>query len=91
MPQEFSLSYDNYCTDPCLEVWWGFGLLPEGVARITYDMPDGTTQEATVTDGVWLLRYQTAGQTYAELPPIIVHAYAADGSVVIEGDTRILE
>jgi hypothetical protein len=88
---QFGLAYSNMCakTEPCSgELWYGAGAIPDEVVRLTFEMPDGATIEAKIVDNLWLVRHAMDAEDFSDLPPVIVRAYAADGSVLLEGDVN---
>ncbi|WP_406049232.1 hypothetical protein [Kribbella sp. NBC_00889] len=42
------------------EYYWAAGLLPAGITKIAYAFPDGTTTNAVIKGGYWLMQHQTA-------------------------------
>jgi hypothetical protein len=68
------------------EYHWAAGLLPAGVAGITYTFPDGAKVNAVVKGKYWLMQHRTAkpwGQgADAEQPKIKVALTRANGSVL---------
>ena len=42
------------------EYYWAAGLLPAGITKIAYTFPDGTTTNAVIKGGYWLMQHQTA-------------------------------
>lgn len=68
------------------EVRFGVGPVPEGVARITFEMPDGQVADAEIAAGIWMFRSVEPAQDPYEPAPIIVRAYDAAGALLVEGD-----
>ena len=88
--EQLGLGYSNLCATsvPCNDaLWYGGGVLPDDVVRLTYGMPDGSTVEAEVAGRLWIFRHTTDAETY-DYPSVIVRAYAANGSVLLEGEVN---
>lgn len=62
------------------------GLIPDGVTRITYTFPDGTTVDATFEGDAWTMAYlprtgPLSGESnvnFTTLDPVTVHVWAGD-------------
>ena len=62
------------------------GLVPDGVTRITYTFPDGTSVDATFEGDAWTMVYlpetgPLSGESnvnYTTLDPVAVHVYSGD-------------
>lgn len=67
-------------------VRFGVGPVPEGVARITFEMPDGQVTDAEIAAGTWMFRSVEPVQDPYDPAPIIVRAYDAAGALLVEGD-----
>ena len=90
-PAQLGLEYVNLCAKSAEcngELWYGAGVLPADVVRMTFEMPDGATVEAEVADRFWIFRHTMDAEDFQLLPPVIVRAYAVDGSVLLEGDVN---
>jgi len=68
------------------EYYWAAGLLPKGVAKISYTFPDGVTTDAVVKGNYWVLQHQEAKAWHqgddTDRPQIKVTLKKANGAVV---------
>lgn len=68
------------------EYYWAAGLMPAGVAKISYTFPDGVTSDAVVEGNYWVMQHQEATPwkegADADRPQIKVKLTRANGSVV---------
>lgn len=88
---QFNLGYLTKCErfeadgelQECPEdVRMGVGPVPDGVARISYELADGQVLDAQMAAGFWIFRTLPP----ADRSPFIVRVYDADGAVLVEGD-----
>ncbi|MDX6253383.1 MAG: hypothetical protein QOF10_6743, partial [Kribbellaceae bacterium] len=68
------------------EYYWAAGILPAGVAKISYSFPDGVTTNAVVQGSYWVMQHQEATPwkqgADADRPQIKVRLTRANGSVI---------
>ncbi len=65
--------------------YWAAGVLPDGVAKISYTFPDGGTEQADVTGRFWLMQHAPDEPLQEGVPegdPIKVTLSRSDGSVI---------
>lgn len=86
---QFGLGSVTRCesAEPCgSEVRLGVGPVPEGVARITFEVADGQITDAKIAAGIWIFRYVEPAKDPYDPAPIIVRVYDAAGALLVEGD-----
>jgi hypothetical protein len=68
------------------EYYWAAGILPAGVAKVSYTFPDGVTTNAVVQGNYWVMQHREATPwkqgTDADRPQIKVKLTRANGSVI---------
>jgi hypothetical protein len=68
------------------EYYWAAGLLPKGVAKVSYTFPDGVTADSVVKGNYWVMQHQEAKAWHegddAARPQIKVTLAKANGAVV---------
>lgn len=67
------------------DVRMGVGPVPDGVARISFELPDGEVVDAQIAAGLWLFRTVQPPESPLDDAPILVRVYGADGAVLAEG------
>jgi len=90
-PWQFGLGYVAMCDAVgCGEIRMGVGAVPEGVARISFETPDGEVTDAQIAGGRWIFRHVDASGAVAETSAVQVRAYDSAGALLVQGDTNAL-